>query len=456
MGTSCKKRVDFPGTLMRLNLIMSGLNGMNRKMGMGRVLQMILAMVVTNPMAGGAPTLEEMWTIIQEQQAEIIRLRQLVETGQAEVVEARKEAAEAQTVAEDARSSVDRTREQIEATALAVEEMSDTGGSGFGGWWDRTSVGGYGELHWNFYEDASDAVDFHRFVLFVNHEFNDWIQLYTELEVEHSLSGNGKPGEVELEQAFIRMDWKENFSTDAGLFLMPVGMINETHEPNTFYGVERNNIESRIIPSTWWEAGLKGTWRFGNGLAIDAGVTSGLDMDPSGEIRGGRQKVAQAINDTPGYVGRIKYTGIPGLDVGFSAYYQDDMAQSSSADIQGLLTAAHLDYQAGSFRFRALYARWDLDGTDSTQAENQYGFFLEPSYRWELDERYGDIGVYFRYSNYEYFSDSLKDNTIYEIGVNYWPTNYVVFKADLQEVSESDQYKSKGDKILNLGGGYQF
>ena len=387
--------------------------------------------------------------MIQTQQAEIVRLRALVEEGQAEAKAVRAEAAAATDVARA-------TQEQVEATALAVEEMADETGSGVSGWWDRTSVGGYGELHWNFYEDASDAVDFHRFVLFVNHEFNDWIRLYTELEVEHSLSGDGKPGEVELEQAFIRMDWKENFSTDAGLFLMPIGMINEMHEPNTFYGVERNNIEARIIPSTWWEAGIRGNWRFENGVSIDAGVTSGLDMDPSGEIRGGRQKVAKAINDSPAYFGRIKYTGIAGLELGFSAFYQDDLAQSEPADIEGLLTTGHIDYRTGGFRLRALYARWDLDGTETEAAESQWGYYLEPSYRWTVSERYGDIGVYFRYSNYRYFSGSLKDNDIYEIGINYWPTGYVVFKADLQEVSDSDQYKSKGDKILNLGVGYQF
>jgi len=408
-----------------------------------------LFLMVQNMSGSTPPTLEQMWAIIQQQQAEIERLRGLVESGRAEAAEARREA-----VAAKAESAS--TQEQVEATALAVEGLVEGGGGSGAGWWERTSVGGYGELHWNYYEDASDAVDFHRFVLFVNHEFNDWIRLFTELELEHSLSGDGKPGEVELEQAFIRMDWKEYFSTDAGLFLMPVGITNEIHEPNTFYGVERNNIESRIIPTTWWEAGIKGNWRFGNGFSVDAGITSGLDVNASGEIRGGRQKVAEAINETPGYVGRIKYTGIPGLEVGVSAFYQDDMAQSSTADIQGLLTSAHVDYQTGGFRMRALYARWDLDGTASADAESQSGYYLEPSYRWELDEHFGEVGVYFRYSNYHYFSGSLKDNKVYEIGINYWPTEYVVFKADIQDISDSDQWKSKGDKALNLGLGYQF
>ncbi len=402
------------------------------------------------------PSPEEMWAIIQQQQAEIERLRSLVEESQGEATAARGAAEEAQLAATEARTESRQVQARVEATALAVEEMGESSGAGQVGWWDRTSIGGYGELHANFYEDASDAIDFHRFVIFLNHQYNDWIGLYSELEVEHSIAGDGQNGEVELEQAFIRMDWTDRFSTDAGLFLMPVGILNEIHEPNTFFGVERNNIESRIIPSTWWEAGVKGTWRFGNGIAVDGAVTSGLDMSPAGVIRGGRQKVSEAINDVPAYSGRIRYTGIPGLEVAFSAFYQDDMAQSDPADIQGLLTTAHVDYRKGGFGIRALYARWDLDGTLSADAEEQFGYYLEPSYRWTIDDFFGDIGVYFRYSNYEYFSSRLLENEIYEIGLNYWPVEMVVFKADLQDISQSDQYGSKGDFAFNLGVGYQF
>jgi hypothetical protein len=408
------------------------------------------------------PSAEEMWRIIQAQQKQIDALTQMVKTNQEEVVNAKSEvasakavASSAQTEASSARKELKSTQAQLDATTLAVEEGSSSFGSS--GWWDKTSIGGYGELHANFYENADNQIDFHRFVLFFNHEFNDWITLYSELELEHTVAGAGQPGEIELEQAFVRMDWTENFNTDAGVFLMPVGILNETHEPNTFYGVERNNVESRIIPSTWWEAGLKGNYRFDNGIAFDGGITSGLDISTTGVIRGARQKVAQAINNEAAFVGRAKYTGIAGLEVAASIFYQDDMAQSADAEISGLLSEAHIDYNYEAFRIRALYARWDLDGTLSSEAEEQYGWYIEPSYRWTLSERYGDLGVYFRYSDYEYYTGtSLSQNEIYEIGINWWPTPSVVFKADIQDISESDQYGSKGDSVFNLGVGYQF
>lgn len=407
--------------------------------------------VMWAPMSGAeeAPSAEEMWAVIQAQAAEIERLRELVEASRGEAEVARSEAG----AARDASREV---AEQVEATALAVEELAEGSVGAGSGWWERTSIGGYGELHANFYEDADNKIDFHRFVLFVNHEFNDWIKLYTELEVEHALAGDGKPGEVELEQAFVRLQWTEGFSTDAGLFLMPVGILNDIHEPNTFYGVERNNIESRIIPTTWWEAGVKGNWRFDNGISVEAGVTSGLDMGPDGVIRSGRQKVAEAVNEAPGYVARVKYTGVPGLELGASAFYQDDVAQTSPEDVQGLMTEAHVQYRKGGFQIRALYARWDLDGTTSADAEKQDGFYIEPSYRWTFHDVLGELGVYFRYSDYAYYSSKLLENEIFEIGINYWPVEYVVFKADIQDISESDQWSGKGDTAFNMGVGYQF
>ena len=70
-------------------------------------------------------------------------------------------------------------------------------------WFNNVSIGGYGELHLNLNQDDDNEIDFHRWVLFINHRFSDKINLYSEFELEHSLAGDGKPGEVELEQAYL-------------------------------------------------------------------------------------------------------------------------------------------------------------------------------------------------------------------------------------------------------------
>jgi len=408
-----------------------------------------------------------MWKMIQAQQKQIEALTAMVQANQTEVSTARTELASAKTEAASAKAEASNavaqlkaTQQQVEATTLAVEEFGDSAFN-MPAWYTNTSIGGYGELHANFNNGADNEIDFHRFVLFFNHEFNDWISLFSELELEHSVSGDGQDGEIELEQAFIRMDWTQQFNTDAGVFLMPVGILNETHEPNTFYGVERNNVEKYIIPSTWWEGGIKGTYRMANGLAIDAAVTSGLDVTDEGYIRGARQKVSEATNDEAALTGRVKYTGIAGLELGASVFYQDNLAQTTQGvSYSGLLSTAHAIYTKGGFSLRALYSRWDLDGDITSDAEEQYGYYIEPSYRWELSEKYGDLGVYARFSEYEYFREKdggLLENKIYEVGVNYWPTDNVVFKVDYQNTDDADQYqKDDIDSVVNLGVGYQF
>jgi len=197
----------------------------------------------------GTPSIEELWAIVQQQQAEIEALRE-------EVRQANDRAAQASTQIEETDAKVEATGDYIETLAVA-----DTGRS-------ATSIGGYGELHYNQVssdDGDSEEIDFHRFVLFFGHEFTDRIRFFSEFELEHSLAGDGAPGEVELEQAYVEYGLNDNLAARTGLFLLPIGILNETHEPTTFYGVERNDVENIIVPTTWWEAGagISGRYRPG-------------------------------------------------------------------------------------------------------------------------------------------------------------------------------------------------
>jgi len=159
---------------------------------------------------------------------------------------------------------IDLLQEEMAQLKLQAQAAEDKRNSGLQGFMDRTTLGGYGELHYNNFrgdlpdgvtDHKKDEIDFHRFVLFFGHKFNDWISFKAELELEHALAGEGKGGEIELEQAYVDLALNKHYNIKAGLFIIPVGILNETHEPPTFYGVERNEVEKRIIPTTWWEAG---------------------------------------------------------------------------------------------------------------------------------------------------------------------------------------------------------
>lgn len=391
-----------------------------------------------------SPSLEEMWDLIQKQQAEIAQLKsQLSDTEQ----------------------RVTKAEEKTEATFAAVEEVSAGPVAKLAEWAEKTSVGGYGEVHYNNLtsdnsDNSKDEFDLHRFVLFFGHQFNDNLRMYSELEVEHNVAGEGQNGEVEVEQAYIEWDYAQNHRAKAGVFLMPVGIINETHEPDSFYGVERNNIEKDILPATWWEAGTLFSGELAQGLSYDVGVHSGLFIDPMAgqwKIRDGRQKASEAKGDDLAYTGRLKYTGVPGLELATTVQYQSNLWQGETLggedEVDATLWEAHAIYNRGAFGLRALYAQWDIDDaieTIKTGADEQEGFYIEPSYK--LSEK---LGLFARYSEWDNQAGASNDTEKqqYDIGLNYWLDEHVVLKADYmrQEVEAGDELRG-----FNLGVGWSF
>jgi hypothetical protein len=360
--------------------------------------------------------------------------------------ELRKVIAQQQKVLKTLEKRLDETEERLEATADQVE-LSTSANS-----FAKTTIGGYGELHYNNYEDQEAKIDFHRFVLFFGHEFTNKLRFFSEFELEHSLAGEGKDGEVELEQAYAEYDYSDTITTKTGLFLIPVGIINETHEPPTFYGVERNGVEKNIIPATWWEAGVAANFKLSPGLAVDAAITSGLNVGDDYKIRGGRQKVSNASAENLAYTGRVKYTAIPGLELAATIQYQTDLTQSdaSSDDAAATLIQAHAIYQVDDFTVRALYASWNIDGDEAKAKgrDQQTGWYVEPSYK--VNEEVGVFARYAEYNNEAGFSSSDAVEST-SIGINYYLHENVVLKADVEELGGS-----KDSTGFNLGFGYQF
>jgi hypothetical protein len=326
-----------------------------------------------------------------------------------------------------------------------------------------TTIGGYGELHYNNldYDDPAndaDTIDFHRFVLNVDHRFSDRIQFHSEIEVEHSLAGDGAPGEVELEQAYVDIRLNDALAAKAGLFLVPVGLLNETHEPPTFYGVERNDVENIIVPTTWWEAGGGFSGNLENGLSWDVAMHSGLQMPTTGgsafRVRSGRQKVAEALANNWAYTARVRYAGFRGLDLGASWQYQSDPSQRAGDGLDsGQLFSANVVYQLDDFTIKALYGRWDFDGiaVEAAGADKQDGWYIEPSYR--LSPQWG---VFARVENVD-GARAVDQFSQQEIGFNYWPHPDVVLKFDYRQ-RDLDLPLLAGNDFggFDLGVGYQF
>lgn len=399
-----------------------------------KLLALIFGLNISATTAAETPTLEQMWKMVQQQQAEIAALKSKLS---------------------ESNSRLRETEVKAEATVVAMEQITLAPMASA-----KTSFGGYGETHYNNLEkdDGSgtkDEIDFHRFVMFSSHQFTDSIRFFSELEVEHSIAGEGKAGEVELEQAYIEWDASENLTAKAGLFLMPIGIINETHEPNTFYGTERNNVEKNIIPATWWEAGAAINGEISAGLSYDFAAHSGLYIaEGSYKPRDGRQKVGKAKADNMAFTGRIKYTAIPGLELAASLQHQVDVRQGEGAAIDGTLFETHVAWKQDDFQLRALYTQWDFDDAiNATQlgADKQNGLYVEPSFK--LNDKLGLFARYSQWDNSAGSNDMDSEYSQVDLGLNYWLHPNVVFKFDYQN---QDAPGDKGYDGINVGVGYSF
>ena len=345
--------------------------------------------------------------------------------------------------------------QRIEMLANALEAKGEGAGEQ-----NSTTIGGYGELHYNALDSNGEDVrelDMHRMVLFFGYEFNDWARFTAELEVEHIIASDGSRGAVELEQVYVEMDLTDEYQLKTGVMLMPLGIINETHEPTAFYGVERPVIEQTIIPTTWWSAGVGLNAHYDSGFSWDLYITEGLKTDDPAEgsdadpfdIKGGKQKSSFADAFDLAVTGRMKYTAIPGLELAVYAQYQPDLdqsAQDSYADGATLL-GGHGIYQVGDFTLKALYARWDLDGDLAEAADRhvQDGGYAEVS--WKANEQWG---LFARHSQWSTHAEVTQNQS--KLGVNYYPFEQVVFKMDYQLQSE----EAGNTDGLNLGFGYHF
>lgn len=384
------------------------------------------------------PSTEELWQIIQQQQKEIESLKQ-----QQQATEHKAKAAD----------------EKAEAAVVAAES-SATGSSG--SWAERTRVGGYAEMHYNNLNGdggASDQkeIDLHRFVLFLGHEFTDDIRFYSELEVEHAIASHEAedPGEVEVEQAYVEFDLNDRHRARAGVTLLPVGILNETHEPATFYGVERNPVEHDIIPATWWAGGAGLSGQLAPGWSYDAVLHEGLNTSAAAGYlpAEGRQKTGEALANDLAATARLRWTGLAGTELSGSIQYQSDITQGMDPTAgSAMLYEAHAIFERGPFGLRALYARWQLDGSGPAAigADRQDGFYIEPS--WKLNNK---LGVFARYNQWDNAAgDSTgSQDTQWDFGLNWWPHEDVVIKADYQLQDNDSGMDLDG---FNLGVGLQF
>ncbi|HET6556784.1 MAG TPA: hypothetical protein VFG54_05680 [Prolixibacteraceae bacterium] len=196
----------------------------------------------------------------------------------------------------------------------------------------KLTIGGYGEVHYHQPFDSdlrqNGELDVHRMVMLFGYQFNERTSFITELEFEHV-------SEVYVEQAFLQHKISKGINFRAGLLLIPMGIVNEYHEPTTFNGVERPLVDNRITPTTWREVGfgLSGTIQPAS-LKYQAYLVNGFNgydgtarLNGRNGLRSGRQRGASSYISAPNLTAKVEYYGIRGLNIGLSGYFGDTQSR---------------------------------------------------------------------------------------------------------------------------------
>ncbi|WP_242206048.1 hypothetical protein [Aestuariivivens insulae] len=351
-----------------------------------------------------------------------------------------------------------------------------------GNYGKAVTVGAYGELTYNQPESQNGELDVQRLVLLFGYKFNDKTQFVTELELEHV-------EEVFVEQAFVNYAVGSNVSLRGGLMLVPMGIVNEFHEPTTFNGVERPAVDNVIIPTTWREIGVGVTGRF-NDLSLGyqayvfngfksttsdgAGGLSGF-LKGSNGLRGGRQKAIKSTVDSPTLSLKLDYYGLPGLRLGLAGYTgktqaEDDIEELEGANVGVSMVGLDARYAYQRFTARGQFIYASLSDTEAYNTATGkdlgsalQGWYLEGAYNLLPQGKQQRLFAFLRYEQYDTHADtagSLTRNDAYNrtditTGLSYHIAPGVVLKGDYQFRDNALSGDNVDDR-LNFGIGVWF
>ena len=339
---------------------------------------------------------------------------------------------------------------------------------------------GYMEMHLNSAKGEPTLLDFHRFVLLFGHSFSPRIKFWSELEVEHAfIEGGEKSGEIEVEQAFLDFFLKPEINFRTGILLAPVGILNERHEPPSFFGVERPFVDTVIIPSTWFDPGFGIYGDLGGGFnyklyAMAVPDATGFSAEEG--IRGGRQHAFLPVFDSPGITGRVEYRAISRLTLGSSFFFANTGFQLPNLDPRLSLFEFDGRYRYGRAEFRGQFAQFWLSqsgalnrtlelhtGVNPNIARSSLGYYLEAGYHLLPFTQTADIAPFFRYESFNtqhHMADGFTplpqfNRSAYTLGLSYRPHPDIVFKSDYQFLRNRSTVVEFPNRF-NLGVGWWF
>lgn len=358
------------------------------------------------------------------------------------------------------------------------------------------TIGGYGEVHYNQPLESgvrrNGKLDVHRVVMLFGYQFNSRTHFITEIEFEHVK-------EVFIEQAFLQYRLNNFVNFKGGLLLIPMGVINEYHEPTTFHGVERPMIDKVIAPTTWREIGFGISGNiFPATLKYQAYLVNGFNgyngsahLGGKNGLRGGRQKGAESFVSSPNFSGKVEYYGIRGLNLGLSGYFGNTqstlyngidksnntaLAVADSSVVGISMLGLDGRYTLGGLQLRGQYYLTNISNTEQYNwftanngapndlGNTMIGYYIEAGYNVlrTLNSVDSELVPFVRleaYDTHQEVDNYLQKNPRYNqslvtTGLTWRITRGAVVKADMQFLKPENA--TKWSKVFNAGFGVMF
>lgn len=344
---------------------------------------------------------------------------------------------------------------------------------------NKLTIGGYAQIDYNEPDGSTPGkLDVHRLVMLFGYRFNDKLSFLTEIEFEHVK-------EVYVEQAFINYNVNSGFNIKGGLMLVPMGIINEFHEPPVFYGVERPGLDHDVVPTTWRELGIGVSGKLNNiGLGYQAYIFNGFAsyIDGEGKIRGkdglrkGRQKGAESVINSPNLSVKLDYYGLLGLKLGLAGYFGNTQTDDSSIEASTVgvsMIGFDARYTYNSLELKGQYIFTSLSGsaeynelTSKDLGSKMGGFYGEIAYDFMplLNNKSKKKFVLFsRYEQYNTHADTdgnLEPNKNYDrntvtLGLDFKIAPGVALKTDYQWFDNANPDNTLNNQF-NAGIGIMF
>lgn len=343
----------------------------------------------------------------------------------------------------------------------------------------KLTIGGYAQIDYNEPDGpAPGNLDVHRLVLLFGYKFSDKVSFLTEIEFEHVK-------EVYVEQAFVNYSFNTAFNIRGGLMLVPMGYVNEYHEPPVFYGVERPGLDKYVVPTTWRELGIGATGNLSNlSLRYQAYIFNGFISYKDGEgtlrgvdgLRKGRQKGAESVINNPNLSMKVDYYGILGLKIGVAGYFGETQSDDTSVENSTVgvsMLGFNASYLYRDLTLRGQYIYTSLSGTEAYNdltgkdlGSKMDGYYLEASYNFMpliAKNSSKTLSVFSRYEMYNTHADTAGDlevNQAYDrsditLGVDFKIAPGVVVKADYQWLTNAKEGSDRNN-LFNAGIGLMF